>query len=251
MAERLTVTGSDVDELIELVGPHEQPECGWPLGWSLLEGLIHLIPSDAVSFFDLDSINETSTFDQSLPIESADGEEDEQDRAFWSHYRESEACSYPDRTGDLRTVTKISDFYTDTEWRDHPMYRDYFRSLGLEREIMICLPGGPGKTVRLVLFRGPGPDFSERDRGLLSLLRPHLYEAYIDGERRSRGVPDLTERQWQLMRLVAAGYSNAQIARRLFISEGTVRKHLENIFERLDVTNRVAAIDQAFPARLA
>ena len=120
------------------------------------------------------------------------------------------------------------------------MYSDYFRPLGIEREIMLCLRGGPGKTIRLILFRGPGLDFTERDRGLLALLRPHLYEAYREGERRARGVPSLTGRQWQTLRLVAAGYSNAQIARRLFISEGTVRKHLENIFERLDVTNRLS-----------
>jgi len=248
MAERLIVTDSELDELLKLVDPQLGPELGRPLAWSLLEGLNRLIPSDAMSFFDLDSTNETTTFDQSLPVEDGD---DEGDRLFWSHYWESEPCCYPDRSGDLRSVTKISDFYSDTEWHNQAMYSDYFRPQGIEREIMLCLPGGPGKTIRLVFFRGPGPDFTERDRGLLALLRPHLYEAYRDGERRSRGVPRLTERQWQIMRLVAAGYSNAQIARRMFISEGTVRKHLENIFERLDVTNRLAAIDQAFPRRLA
>ncbi len=64
-----------------------------------------------------------------------------------------------------------------------------------------------------------------------ALLRPHLYEAYRDGERRSRGVPSLTERRWQILRLIATPYSNAQIARRLFISARTMRKHLENIFD--------------------
>ena len=240
MAERLTVADSELDELLKLVGPQPGPDLGWPLAWSLLEGLKRLIPSDAVSFFDLHSTSETTTFDQSLPVEDSD---DEGDGVFWTHYWGSEPCSYPDRSGDLRSVTKISDFYSDTEWYNQAMYCDYFRALGIEREMMLCLPGGPGKIIRLVLFRGPGPDFSERDRGLLALLRPHLYEAYTDGARRLRGVPELTERQWQIMRLVAGGYSNAQIARRLFISEGTVRKHLENIFERLDVTNRIGAID--------
>jgi DNA-binding CsgD family transcriptional regulator len=248
MPERLTVTDSELDELLELVDPQPASDLVWPLAWSLLEGLNRLIPSDVVSFFDLDSTGETTTFDQSLPVDDSD---DEGDGVFWSHYWGCEPCSYPDRSGDLRSVTKVSDFYSDTEWHDQAMYCDYFRPVGIEREIMLCLPGGPGKTIRLVLFRGPGPDFTERDRKLLALLRPHLYEAYTDGQRRSRGLPDLTVRQWQLMRLVAAGYSNAQIARRLFISEGTVRKHLENIFERLDVTNRIAAIDQAFPPRLA
>jgi DNA-binding NarL/FixJ family response regulator len=44
------------------------------------------------------------------------------------------------------------------------------------------------------------------------------------------------------LRFVAAGYSNGQIARRLQVSEATVAKHLENIFARLQVTNRAAAV---------
>ena len=83
--------------------------------------------------------------------------------------------------------------------------------------------------------RGPGADFSEADRALLTLLRPHLYDAYIDAERRRHPVAELTARQWQLLDQLAAGHTNAQIARRLGLSEGTVRKHLENIYSRLGV----------------
>jgi DNA-binding NarL/FixJ family response regulator len=49
----------------------------------------------------------------------------------------------------------------------------------------------------------------------------------------------------QLLELVAAGYTNAQIARRLDIAEGTVRKHLENIYRRLQVPSRTAAVTRA------
>jgi len=55
----------------------------------------------------------------------------------------------------------------------------------------------------------------------------------------------------QLLRLVADGHTNAQIARRLGLSEGTVRTHLENIFSRLQVTNRTAAVLHAFPDQVA
>lgn len=44
------------------------------------------------------------------------------------------------------------------------------------------------------------------------------------------------------MQYVAAGHSNYQIGRRLHLSEGTVRKHLENAFTRLKVTSRAAAV---------
>ena len=95
--------------------------------------------------------------------------------------------------------------------------------------------------MRLYLLRGPGPDFSERDRALLVLLRPHLHQAYLDAERRRHPVPQLTPRHWDLLRLLAAGHTNAQIARRLGISEGTVGTHLENIYgttERLQPHRR-------------
>jgi len=105
--------------------------------------------------------------------------------------------------------------------------------------------------VRLYFVRGSGPDFSERDRALLTLLRPHLHQAYLDAERRRNPVPQLTPRHWDLLKLVAAGHTNAQIARRLGISEGTVGTHLENIYTRLNVSSRTAAVTRAFPDRVA
>jgi DNA-binding NarL/FixJ family response regulator len=51
----------------------------------------------------------------------------------------------------------------------------------------------------------------------------------------------LTDRQRQILQYIAAGYTNGQIATRLDVSEHTVRKHVENIFARLDVTSRTAA----------
>ena len=61
----------------------------------------------------------------------------------------------------------------------------------------------------------------------------------------------LTPRHQELLRLVAAGHTNAQIARRLGISERTVRTHLENIYRRLDVSSRTAAVTRAFPGQIA
>jgi ATP/maltotriose-dependent transcriptional regulator MalT len=100
--------------------------------------------------------------------------------------------------------------------------------------------------VQLAFWREPGPDFSERDRALLGLLRPHLCQAYLDAERRHSDTPRLTPRQWDLLPLVAGGYTNSQIATRLGVSEGTVRKHLENIYGRLQVSSRMAAVTRAF-----
>ena len=78
------------------------------------------------------------------------------------------------------------------------------------------------------------------------MLRPHLHQAYLDAERHRHPAPKLTARRRELLHLVAAGHTNAQIARRLGISEGTVRTHLENIYRLLKVSSRTAAVARAF-----
>jgi DNA-binding CsgD family transcriptional regulator len=246
MTAPLMVSELDVRTLLGIIGDDrgDPPVSGLP--WSLLDDLTGVIRCDAVSFFDLDSGRQGSEFTQDIP--AGDGEDDE--RAFWAHYWDCEPCCYPDRTGDLRSVTTISDFYSARQWHSTGMYSDYFRRQ-IEHEMMVCLPAGPGRSVRLIFFRGAGPDFSERDRGLLALLRPHLHEAYRASERRRRGTPELTRRQQEMLHLVADGYTNAQIGRRLGLAEGTVRKHLENTFARLQVTSRTAAVLKAFPDQVA
>ncbi|MFV0426924.1 MAG: LuxR C-terminal-related transcriptional regulator [Beutenbergiaceae bacterium] len=57
----------------------------------------------------------------------------------------------------------------------------------------------------------------------------------------SSEVSRLTERQGEVLELVAQGHTNSQIASALGIAEGTVRKHLETIFAQLAVPNRAAA----------
>ena len=76
---------------------------------------------------------------------------------------------------------------------------------------------------------------------------PHLHQAYLDTERRRHPAPRLTARQRELLRLVAAGHTNAQVARRLGVTEKTVGKHLENIYASLQVSSRTAAVARAFP----
>ena len=56
---------------------------------------------------------------------------------------------------------------------------------------------------------------------------------------------DLTSREMEILQLVAAGHSNAEIAARLFIVEGTVKNHLHNILEKLHLENRVQAATYA------
>jgi DNA-binding CsgD family transcriptional regulator len=247
MTAPLMVSELGVRKLLGIISDDrgDPPAAGLP--WSLLRDLTDVVRCDAVSFFELDSGRRAGGFTQNIPA----GDVADDERAFWAHYWDCDPCCYPDRKGDLRSVTKISDFYSVRQWHGTGMYRDHFHG-EIEHEMMVCLPAGPGRSLRLIFLRGAGADFSERDRALLALLRPHLHEAYRTAERRrGGGAPELTQRQRELLRLVADGYTNAQIGRRLGLSEGTVRKHLENIFARLQVSNRAAAVIKAFQDQVA
>ncbi|MGN6175858.1 MAG: hypothetical protein ACTHPS_23350 [Streptosporangiaceae bacterium] len=146
----------------------------------------------------IDSGRQENWFGYDVPVDDYDILGDASPEEFWGNYWASDSCCYPDRTGDLRSVTKISDFYSTRQWHSTGMYRDTVRLAGVEHQLALCLPAGPGRlagpgqTVRLLFSRGPGLDFSERDRAVLTLLRPHLHRAYIDVERRRNATPQLT-----------------------------------------------------------
>jgi DNA-binding CsgD family transcriptional regulator len=258
MTAPVAPTERDLRRLAGIVSERRTDVPAYGLPMSLLRDLKEQIRCDVISFESFDSGRAVSWFGQAIcgPDEVSAGAD--VDAVHWEHYWACQPCSYPDRTGDLRTVIKITDFYSDRQWHGTGMYCDLYRPKGLEHELMLTLPAwpaepgsaaGPGRTLRLFLFRGPGADFAEADRALLTLLRPHLYHAYLDAERRRRPAPELTPRQWELMDLLAAGHTNSQIARRLGISEGTVRTHLENIYRRLQVNSRTAAVTLTFPDR--
>lgn len=64
--------------------------------------------------------------------------------------------------------------------------------------------------------------------------------------RSSMAAPSaFTQRQMQVLRLLARGLSNKQIGERLFVSERTVKAYLSSVFEKLEVNNRSAAITAA------
>jgi LuxR family maltose regulon positive regulatory protein len=58
-------------------------------------------------------------------------------------------------------------------------------------------------------------------------------------------VEPLSERELEVLRLVAAGLSNREIAGKLILSLGTIKTHIHNIYGKLDVRNRAQAVDRA------
>ena len=90
---------------------------------------------------------------------------------------------------------------------------------------------------------------ADRDVRILELLTPHLVQLHRRAGRR-RSAPSntdgLTPREHEVMSLVGAGKTNQEIAGILWLSPNTVRKHLENVFEKVGATNRTAAVARVF-----
>ncbi|RLV10335.1 DNA-binding response regulator [Streptomyces griseocarneus] len=92
------------------------------------------------------------------------------------------------------------------------------------------------------------------DAMLSPAVTRHLITSYaaiptVD-EKAARALGTLTEREREVLAAVARGLSNAEIAQGLFMSEGTVKSHLGNIFGKLGTANRVQAALLAYTAGL-
>lgn len=238
----MDLSNRDVQAMLRMLRRYDSPAEDEVLPDELALDLLDLIPCDVASIVGQDSVRHSTFAAQGLGELTTDIDEPED--PFWVHYADSLPCSYPCRSGDIASVTKISDFFSVRQWRDTAMYDQFPVEDRFDHEIMVCLPVGPAhtRTLRLIFFRQAGPDFTDRDRAVLTLLRPHLHAAYLAARQSRAGLTPLTTRQREIMQYVAAGHTNYQIARRLHLSEGTVRKHLENAFTRLQATNRAGAI---------
>jgi DNA-binding NarL/FixJ family response regulator len=65
-----------------------------------------------------------------------------------------------------------------------------------------------------------------------------------------RAVSELTERELDAFRLIARGYSNAEISRELYISDTTVKAHITHILQKLNLRDRVQAVVLAYETGL-
>lgn len=100
----------------------------------------------------------------------------------------------------------------------------------------------------------PGEEIAEGIRAVMggqSLISPSMAGAllteFAELSKRSAEavrvpVPRLTERELEVLRLVARGMANKDIATQLFISENTVKNHVRNILEKLQLHSRMEAV---------
>lgn len=315
----------------------------------ILAGINDLIPCDMVGYNEVDTAEGTLVvfYDRSIP------EYDEIARIFPSVMHQHPMVATAD-AGDGRTY-KLSDFFTTREFHRLELYQDMYRLVGAEEQMAFSILG---EVIVGIALNRQSRSFTERDRTILELVRPHLAQAYgevrereaaaaliealeagleeragamivlgaggsvvhageparellsaylgppagggsplpaelldwlashdpdrhpqplrVEGprgfltvrllalsasdghrallleERRPRppGIAalmafGLTRRQAEVLRLMAMGKDNDEIARSLFVSPATVRKHVEHIYRRLGVSSRAAAVATA------
>jgi DNA-binding CsgD family transcriptional regulator len=141
---------------------------------------------------------------------------------------------------------KLTDFVSRRNYQRRELYQRVDRPLGIEYMLQLYIePHAGGSRVEFDRFDS---DFDERDRGVLDLLLPHLRQSVVAAARRRLLAPPATEvgrltpREREILEQVAEGRTNAEVAWLLRISPDTVRKHLENTYEKLGVHSRTGAV---------
>ena len=91
---------------------------------------------------------------------------------------------------------------------------------------------------------------SVRDRDELLAFLTDLKSDLVVAERARTGPAGLTARETEVLRLVARGKNNSEIAQELFISVNTVTRHMTNMFAKTGTANRVEAAVYATQHRI-
>jgi len=153
----------------------------------------------------------------------------------------------------LGRVLAITDFLGDREFRRRGLYAEVCKPLGVRAVLKVFLPTGAATGAELV-FETTRTKFAETDRLTLERLVPVLaqlrrntqargtYPALLESTAAARArLLRLSPRERVVLARAAAGETNTLIAAALFVSAGTVRKHLEHIYDKLEVRTRTEA----------
>jgi len=240
-------TEHDLRRLLDVVSPDAVASPGTELPDEVLRGVAELIPCTSINIHILDTNRAAMVGYQEWNPAGLRGDDDESETLFWEAFSGCRSCSDPTLFDGRVPVSGWQDFYSERDFAKLKM-ADYLRLVGFWHELLVYLPARDGVQARILLTRDASDrPFDERDRLLLSLLRPHLVDIRHRIEAERRTIPALTVRQVELLRRVASGDTNRQIARALGLSEGTVRKHLEHIYARLGVHSRTEAVARISP----
>ena len=320
------LSSRDAEHVLRFVAAAEELGGDHAFTPEVLAELGKLVESDWVAYDEADRVRRRFGYGVDRPGD----EYDRPEISYWEIASEHPICSRHN-TGDSRAL-KLSDFKTLRELRRSEIYSIWFRPFGVERQLNLAIPSPPWHAKTFLFSRGPGPDFTERDRLMLDLLQPHLgrlwraartrrqlhavlenvdggseqdahgvillgsgglielaspaarrllreyfgANEYVEaptelvewhesgsttlvrgrGEHRltvshsgttllleeTRNELGLTARERQVLAWVARGKRNSEVAEILWVTPSTVRKHLENVYAKLGVHTRTAAV---------
>lgn len=152
------------------------------------------------------------------------------------------------RDGDAQTIGRVPLTVADRE--DRGIVRSQLRPVGLDEQLSIPYRFTSGSHKTFVLAR-TGEDFSDEDVELARLIQPlfmlldrqiAVLGAQPDTTRLCQTTTGLTGREMAVVQLLAEGHTAMAIARRLGSSPRTVHKHLEHIYRKLGVRDRLTAV---------
>lgn len=152
------------------------------------------------------------------------------------------------RSGDLTPTTAGRAYGGQEAWQASAKCLGSIDIWGIDQ--VAALPVRSGEQFVAFLVGRRGVDYSDADldrlrtvqpavAGLVSMLEPH------DLPRSSLHIAQLTARELQVLRLLADGHKASAIGHRAGCSQRTVHRHLSNIYDKLDVGDRLSAVVRA------
>ena len=143
-------------------------------------------------------------------------------------------------------VLRSSDYLTWPALRDTQYYSDFLKPFDIAHYAAVCLPAKRG-IAAFGLHRPAGAGFSDGEMEAMRVFAPLLADAYSQCEIKEQALTAkeasefrLTKRQGEIAGLVAKGLPNRQVARKLCITEQTVKDHLRLIYRKMGVNTRCA-----------
>jgi DNA-binding CsgD family transcriptional regulator len=145
------------------------------------------------------------------------------------------------------TVLLTSDFVTKREWESEELFGPGWKSLPYADDLGANMVLSNGGVMSVAVMRDRRT-FRKEEREILSLFLPHIETLLSPAptpDASSLSGLGLTRREQEVLFWVSEGKRNSEIAEILGISVGTVKRHLENLYEKLGVENRHGAARRA------
>lgn len=239
------LSGSDYRGILEFVHAAGEVDGTDPFPEHVLARLRELVPCDTVSYgdFDCDFDREGHVWRTGVRF-SGEPRAPVTPAIVEAHSRLARQYPYRPWSPEARRALRWSDLLSLREWHALDLYWEVCRALDgeYELELWLATPDGVAGGFGFDSFKR---DFSERDKRVLDTLRPHLVQLWRNAAARrqeSRSLAALTPREREILLWVARGKSNREIAAVLYLAPGTIRKHLDNVYDKLGVSNRAGAV---------